>query len=240
MTVDQQGRGPADGDDNAWVVEHRLGAVLEVLNGAPVAEVALRYGASRQSIYNWRDRYERDGQSGFDGPVATPAQQPAADTGRGRIAGVRLRRLHPRWGARRLVFELRQRGVQPVPVQATIHRALVRNGLVEPQQQRHKRKYRRWQREAPMHLWQMDLAGGIYLADGRECKMLTGIDDHSRFVVIATPARGAQRSSGVRGVPRGDAPPRRAVRSVDRQRKAIHWTVHPPTSGRGAVRASLP
>ncbi|MET7356375.1 integrase core domain-containing protein [Streptomyces mirabilis] len=37
-----------------------------------------------------------------------------------------------------------------------------------------------------MHLWQMDLVGGIYLADGRECKMLTGIDDHSRFVVIAT------------------------------------------------------
>lgn len=29
-----------------------------------------------------------------------------------------------------------------------------------------------------MHLWQMDLAGG------RECKMVTGIDDHSRFVVI--------------------------------------------------------
>ncbi|MGW2539552.1 integrase core domain-containing protein [Kitasatospora sp. NPDC001574] len=29
----------------------------------------------------------------------------------------------------------------------------------------------------------VDLVGGIYLADGRECKMLTGIDDHSRFVV---------------------------------------------------------
>ncbi|MFE4824608.1 integrase core domain-containing protein [Streptomyces sp. NPDC056704] len=37
-----------------------------------------------------------------------------------------------------------------------------------------------------MHLWQMDLVGGIFLADGRECKMLTGIEDHSRFVVIAT------------------------------------------------------
>ncbi|WP_328759893.1 MULTISPECIES: integrase core domain-containing protein [Streptomyces] len=32
----------------------------------------------------------------------------------------------------------------------------------------------------------MDLVCGIFLADGRECKMLTGIDDHSRFVVIAT------------------------------------------------------
>src|SRR2546423_625351 len=37
-----------------------------------------------------------------------------------------------------------------------------------------------------MHLWQLDLVGGVMLADGRECKMVTGIDDHSRFVVIAT------------------------------------------------------
>ncbi|MFJ4790893.1 integrase core domain-containing protein [Streptomyces sp. NPDC088794] len=37
-----------------------------------------------------------------------------------------------------------------------------------------------------MHLWQMELVGGIYLADGRECKMLTGIDDHSRLLVVAT------------------------------------------------------
>lgn len=35
------------------------------------------------------------------------------------------------------------------------------------------------------HLWQLDLVGGIYLAGGRERKMLTGIDDHSRYVVIA-------------------------------------------------------
>jgi len=36
-----------------------------------------------------------------------------------------------------------------------------------------------------MALWQLDLVGGIYLADGRECKVLSGIDDHSRHVVCA-------------------------------------------------------
>jgi Integrase core domain len=36
-----------------------------------------------------------------------------------------------------------------------------------------------------MHLWQLDLVSGIYLTDGRECKMLTGIDGHPRFVVVA-------------------------------------------------------
>jgi Transposase and inactivated derivatives len=36
-----------------------------------------------------------------------------------------------------------------------------------------------------MELWQMDAVGGVLLADGRECKVLTGIDDHSRFIVCA-------------------------------------------------------
>ena len=36
-----------------------------------------------------------------------------------------------------------------------------------------------------MALWQLDLVGGVYLADGRECKLLSGIDDHSRYVVCA-------------------------------------------------------
>jgi hypothetical protein len=54
-----------------------------------------------------------------------------------------------------------------------------------PQAQQHKRKYRRWQRETPMPLWQLDLVGGVYLADGRECKLLSVIDDHSWCVVCA-------------------------------------------------------
>jgi transposase InsO family protein len=96
-----------------------------------------------------------------------------------------LRRAHPRWGARRIAFEVAQRGTAGAPSRATVHRVLVRNAMVVPQAQRHRRKYRRWARETPMALWQLDLVGGIYLADGRECKLLSGIDDHSRFVVVA-------------------------------------------------------
>jgi hypothetical protein len=36
-----------------------------------------------------------------------------------------------------------------------------------------------------MELWQMDVMGRLHLVDGRECKVVTGIDDHSRFVVCA-------------------------------------------------------
>jgi transposase InsO family protein len=96
-----------------------------------------------------------------------------------------LRRRHPRWGARRISHELAKAGHRPAPSRATVHRVLVRNGLVTPQAQEHKRTYRRWQRAAPMQLWQLDLAGGVPLADGREAKLVTGIDDHSRFLVIS-------------------------------------------------------
>jgi transposase InsO family protein len=147
---------------------------------------------------------------------------------------------HPRWGARRIAFELAAAGVASPPSRATVHRVVVRNGLVRPQEQQHRRKYKRWQREAPMHLWQLDLVGGIYLADGRECKMLTGIDDHSRFVVAAVVSGGTVRAGRGRRVPQGDAGIRRTVRSVDRQRKTVHGPVHQAASRRSALRAGLP
>jgi len=36
-----------------------------------------------------------------------------------------------------------------------------------------------------MQLWQMDVMGGVLLEDGTELKVLTGVDDHSRFCVAA-------------------------------------------------------
>ena len=36
-----------------------------------------------------------------------------------------------------------------------------------------------------MQLWQMDVLGGVLLDDGSDLKVVTGIDDHSRFCVAA-------------------------------------------------------
>lgn len=97
-----------------------------------------------------------DGLAGLEDRSRRPLTSPQRMLAEVESLICQLRRAHPRWGARRLVFELGQRGISPVPVQATIHRALVRNGLLEPQARRHKRKYRRWQRETPTRLWQLD------------------------------------------------------------------------------------
>src|ERR1700733_13392060 len=168
-----------------WQVEHRYRAVMEVLDGSPVSEVAIRYGVSRQSVYTWRDRYASGGIDGLRDVSRRPRTSPSRLPAEVEAVVWELRRAHPRWGARRIAFEAAQRGVERAPSRATVHRVLERNGMVVPQAQRHKRKYKRWQRETPMALWQLDLVGGIYLADGRECKLLSGIDDHSRFVVCA-------------------------------------------------------
>jgi transposase InsO family protein len=97
-----------------------------------------------------------------------------------------LRRHHPHWGQRRLAHELARDGVDPPPGLTSIYRALVRNGLIQPKARRRpKASYRRWERARPMELWQLDVMGGIWLADGHELKAVTGIDDHSRFCVAA-------------------------------------------------------
>jgi transposase InsO family protein len=104
-----------------------------------------------------------------------------------------MRRAHPRWGARRIEFELGRNGCPgPIPSWVTVHRMLIRHGLVVERTRRRRRQdYQRWQREVPMELWQMDIVGGIRVADGGEAKVVTGVDDHSRFCVIATVVRRA-------------------------------------------------
>ncbi len=171
--------------DRDWLAEQRFRAVLEVLDGSPVSEVAVRYGVSRQSVYTWKARHAAGGVDGLREASRRPRTSPGRLAAETEALVCELRRAHPRWGARRIAWEIAQRGVTRAPSRATVHRVLVRNAMVTPQEQRHKRKYRRWQRETPMHLWQLDLVGGIYLADGRECKLLSGIDDHSRYVVVA-------------------------------------------------------
>jgi transposase len=184
MSVGSTGEASEQGP--GWLVEHRYRAVMEVLDGSPASEVAVRYGVSRQSVYSWKARHAAAGVDGLRESSRRPRTSPARLTAETEALVCELRRAHPRWGARRIAFEVAQRGVPGgPPSRATVHRVLVRNAMVTPQAQQHKRKYRRWARETPMALWQLDLVGGIYLADGRECKVLSGIDDHSRYVVCA-------------------------------------------------------
>jgi transposase InsO family protein len=97
-----------------------------------------------------------------------------------------MRRNKPFWGARRIALELARKGVMPVPSESAVYRCLRRAGLIEPVKRLWRREdWKRWERGAPMELWQLDVLGGFHLADGTSAKALTGLDDHSRFCVAA-------------------------------------------------------
>jgi hypothetical protein len=99
---------------------------------------------------------------------------------------VRLRREHPAWGPSRIVWQLEPVGAVPLPGRSAVYRALIRHGLIDPKRRKRRREdYCRWERGRAMELWQMDVMGRVHLADGLEVKVVTGIDDHSRFIVSA-------------------------------------------------------
>jgi len=170
------------------VVGQRYRAVLEVLEeGAAVTGVAGRYGVARQTVHEWLARYANDG--GLAGladrssrPQACPHQMSAVIEAQ----VVKLRVDHPGWGPSRIVWQLERAGIEPPPGRSSVYRALIRRGLIVPGKRRRRREdYRRWERGRSMELWQMDVMGRVHRASGVEVKVVTGIDDHSRFIVCA-------------------------------------------------------
>ena len=169
------------------MVEQRYQAVRAVIaDGRTVTEVAGQWGVSRQTLHAWLARYEAAGLEGLADrshrPAACPHQMPAAVEAQ----VLELRRARPYWGPRRLVGELRRHGVDQVPSESAVYRALVRAGVIDPVRRRRRSEaWKRWERGAPMELWQMDVVGGFLLADGTAAKALTGVDDHSRYCICA-------------------------------------------------------
>ena len=175
------------------LVEQRYAAVREVVeDGATVTGVARRYGVARQTVHEWLRRYADRGLAGLVDESSRPLSCPHQMAPGVEALIVELRRAHPGWGPRTIGHQLKQRGVVPVPGRSSIYRCLVRHGLITPQARKRRRSdYKRWERARSMELWQMDIVGGVKLVDGSGAKIVSGIDDHSRFVISAHVVRRA-------------------------------------------------
>ena len=169
------------------VTEQRYKAVLAVIaNGRTVGEVASEWGVCRQTMHRWLARYESNGLEGLGNRSSRPAHCPHQTPAAVEVMVLEMRRSHPYWGARRIAFELARKGVEPTPSESAVYRCLVRAAVIDPISRRRRREtWKRWERAAPMELWQLDVVHGFLLADGSAAKALTGIDDHSRFCVSA-------------------------------------------------------
>ena len=168
------------------LVEQRLKAVQEVLDGATVTDVAQRNRVTRQTVHTWLRRYASSGVAGLVDKTSKPETCPHQMTPVVEARIVEMRRTHPAWGPRTIRTHLAREGVAPLPGRSSIYRALVRHRLLEPTPRKRTRSdYKRWERSRSMELWQMDIVGRFYLSDGTEVKVVTGVDDHSRFCVCA-------------------------------------------------------
>jgi transposase len=167
------------------MVEQRYDAVREVLDGATVKDTAIRYGVDRRTLHRWLVRYASDGLAALADKSSKPDRCPHQMAPEIEARIVELRRAHPGWGPRTILNKLR-RELETPPSRAAIYRCLVRHRLIAPKPRRRRRDdYKRWERSRSMELWQIDVMGGVRLSNGIQLSVVTGIDDHSRFCVIA-------------------------------------------------------
>jgi transposase InsO family protein len=164
------------------VMEQRREFVrLAMQEGVSRRELFRRFGISAPVGYKWLGRF-----AAGDAELADHSRRPLASPSRSRAAieaaALAVRDAHPTWGARKIARCL-ERERWDVPALSTVHAILQRHGRVRAPAGSPGQPYRRFEKEAPNLLWQMDFKGHMPLGDGASCHPLTMIDDHSRFAL---------------------------------------------------------
>ena len=160
------------------VREQRVEFVVRLLGGEPLSCLCREFGVSRPTGYKWVERYRQGGVDAISERSRRPHRSPTQTVPELEERVVALRRVYPDWGARKLAVLLGRQGIE-LP-SSTVHRILLRHGLVRDQDQ-HRPAVRRFEREQPNELWQMDFKGPKRWPKSRTA--LSVIDDHSRYLV---------------------------------------------------------
>ena len=161
-------------------VESRKLFVVEAAQG-DLARLCREFGISRKTGYKWLERYRIEGDRGLCDRSRRPHHGVGATPANVEEALVALRQMHPYWGARKLCWLLRRRGMQPPP-ERTANRILQRHGLVDERRGREE-VLRRFERSHPNALWQLDHKRAIHGAWAARTVPLVVEDDHSRYLV---------------------------------------------------------
>lgn len=192
------------------VVELREQVLREAAAGREsVQEVCRRWGIGTSTFYRWKARFDARGADGLEDLPRRPFRSPGQIPYELEDAICRMRKDNPRWGARRIRAEFIRAESSP-PAVSTIHQVLVRNHLVALRPGRRPKATRRFAREIPNDLWQMD-ATRVKLASGAWCWVIDVLDDHARFLLAAVACRqpttalaweAFSRAAGRYGLPR--------------------------------------
>lgn len=142
---------------------------------ANIRELCRRFGISPQTGYKWLNRYRKEGAAGLVEQSRKPRSSPKQTDQRLEEEVVAIRKEHPAWGGRKIRHLLDQRICA-----STVTNVLHRHGLITAEASDAATPWKRYEREAPNDLWQIDFKG-FFQTDQGSCYPLTLIDDHSRF-----------------------------------------------------------
>ena len=159
---------------------------------ANVSQACRELGISRDTYYRYRRRFLAEGWVGMlpqsRRPLASPGQT-SADL-EAIVVAKRSQLTAEGWdaGARSIHARLLREGLQGLPSVRTVHRILVRHGLIDPQPAKRPRaSFKRFEHPAPNACWQID-GTGWHLADGTWVCILRVSDDHSRLILASRAA----------------------------------------------------
>lgn len=170
------------------VVEQRSGFLDDYDSDAySMAELCRMYEISRQTGYKLLKRREQEGAAGLLDRSRAPHRHPNQTPRWQEDMIVELRREHPRWGPKKLLWRL-ERDYPAIgwPVASTIGDLLHREGLTMP-----RRKRRRTPpytepfvaAQRPNLVWCMDFKGHFRTRDGERIDPFTLSDACSRFLL---------------------------------------------------------
>jgi transposase InsO family protein len=162
----------------AGAVESRMEAVIRHKEGERVSALSREYGVSRQAIYKWIQRYDEEGACGLFDRSRRPHGSPTRISEEVERQIIELREEYG-WGGLNIRDLLAREGVKVSA--STVDRVIARNGLIRDRDKQ-RPATRRFQRDAPNQLWQMDFKGE-YKLPGGTCWPLSIIDDCSRFSI---------------------------------------------------------
>ena len=155
-----------------------------------VAELCRIHGVSRECGHKWIRRYREAGLDvrALEELSRRPHTMPTALTDEVKDTLVEARKLHPRWGPRKLRAWLidGNPGV-PIPSASVIGEVLRRRGLTTPRRKRRKTPVSVtlpfMSCDRPNSVWCVDFKGWFRTRDGAKCHPLTITDAYSRYLL---------------------------------------------------------
>lgn len=169
-------------------VEERIGMFKDFDTGAfSAADVAARYGISRETFYVWKRRRDGGDDRWYEEISRAPDICPHATGDKARAAILAMRRRFPRFGPKKIRAKLIMERPRMIwPAASTVGDILKCAGLVEGKPRRRKPVAQGETvsgSDVANGEWAIDFKGWFRTRDGERCDPLTVTDTASRYLI---------------------------------------------------------